>query len=469
MKPESNVQRSEELEKKVKFYEIILNNIHNGVMITDQAGKVIFFSKTYSNFLGLSPEEVLGKHCTETIENTRMHIVGQTRVPEINYSQRIKGMDMVVQRIPIEMEDGTLFVFGQVMFKDVRDVHTLAKQLNLLETKLELYEKELTSLRSSKYTFDNIAGDSRIIQEIKNQAQKAAATNAPVLLIGESGTGKELFAHAIHYASARRIHPFIRINCSAIPRELMEAELFGYEPGAFTGAGNKGKPGKFELAQGGSIFLDEIGELPLDVQPKLLRVLEEKELERLGGTRLTKLDFRLIAASNRDLLQLVEQGKFRKDLYYRLNVIPLYIPPVRERKDDVVTIAKHLIEKFYREQATRLVELSPEVIDIFQKYPWPGNVRELSNVLERILYTIDGNSIAPRHLPAFLRQTGEERQGRLETQLKSLNISREKDAIIHCLRLAKNNKIEAARLLGIHRTGLYRKMKKLEIPLNPDV
>lgn len=461
-------QRIEELEKKLKFYEIILNNIHHGVMITDEKGTVIFFSKTYSNFLGLSPEEVLGRHCTETIENTRMHIVGQTRVPEINYSQRIKGLDMVVQRIPIEMEDGSLVVFGQVMFKDVRDVHTLAKRLNLLETKVELYEKELTSLRSSKYTFDNIAGDSRIILEIKNQALKAAATNAPVLLIGESGTGKELFAHAIHYASSRRIHPFIRINCSAIPRELMEAELFGYEPGAFTGAGNKGKPGKFELAQGGSIFLDEIGELPLDVQPKLLRVLEEKELERLGGTRLTKLDFRLIAATNKDLLQLVEQGKFRKDLYYRLNVIPLYIPPIRERTDDIATIARHLIEKFYREQATMLAEVSPEVMAILQAYPWPGNVRELSNVLERILYTIDGDTITPKHLPAFLQQAGDERETSSGTQLKSLSLSREKDAILHCLRLAKNNKIEAARLLGIHRTGLYRKMKKLDIPLTPD-
>ncbi len=465
----NSLQRIEELEKKLRFYEIILNSIHHGVMITDQAGKVIFFSKTYSNFLGLSPEEVLGRHCTETIENTRMHIVGQTRVPEINHSQRINGLDMVVQRIPIEMEDGQLFVFGQVMFKDVRDVHTLAKRLNVLETKVELYEKELTSLRSSKYTFDNIAGDSRIIQEIKNQALKAAATNAPVLLIGESGTGKELFAHAIHYASSRRIHPFIRINCSAIPRELMEAELFGYEPGAFTGAGNKGKPGKFELAQGGSIFLDEIAELPLDVQPKLLRVLEEKELERLGGTRLTRLDFRLIAATNKDLLQLVEQGRFRKDLYYRLNVIPLYIPPIRERKEDIATIAKHLIEKFNREQATRLVEILPEAMDILKTYSWPGNVRELSNVLERILYTIDGDMITPWHLPTFLQNTWEEAAGFKETQLKSLNLSREKDAILRCLNLAKNNKVEAARLLGIHRTGLYRKMKKLEIPLTQEV
>lgn len=454
------------LQQQVKFYESILNNIHHGVVITDERGKIIFFSDTYGKFLGLNPAEVIGKHCTEVIENTRMHLVAQSRVAEINHSQRIKDQDMVVQRIPIVTEDGTLFVFGQVMFKDVKDVHTLAKRLNLLETKVALYEKELTSLRSSKYTFDHIAGDSRHITEVKNQAQKAAQTNAPVLLMGESGTGKELFAHAIHFASSRRIHPFIRINCSAIPRELLEAELFGYEPGAFTGAGNKGKPGKFELAQGGSIFLDEISDLPLEVQPKLLRVLEEKELERLGGTRLTKLDFRLIAATNRDLGQLVEEGRFRKDLYYRLNVIPLQIPPIRERREDIPQISRYLIEKFHSEQATRRVEITPEVMEVFKKYPWPGNVRELSNVLERILYTIDGNEIGLRHLPVYLQNVNGDKESRTEIRLKYLNLETEKEAILHCLRLAGNNKNEAARLLGIHRTGLYKKMRKMCIPLS---
>lgn len=459
-------QDSDSLKRQVKLYAAILNNIHHGVVITDQMGKIIFFSDTYGKFLGLNPDEVMGKHCTEVIENTRMHIVAQTRVAEINHSQRIKDQDMVVQRIPIVMEDGSLFVFGQVMFKDVKDVHTLAKRLNLLETKVALYEKELTSLRSSKYTFDHIAGDGRDVSEIKNQALKAAQTNAPVLLTGESGTGKELFAHAIHFASSRRIHPFIRINCSAIPKELMEAELFGYEPGAFTGAGIKGKPGKFELAQGGSIFLDEISDLPLEVQPKLLRVLEEKELERLGGTRLTRLDFRLIAATNGDLGQLVEEGKFRKDLYYRLNVIPLHIPPIRERKEDIPAIARYLIEKFHREQATRMVEISPEAMEVFKKYPWPGNVRELSNVLERILYTIDGDRISLRHLPVFLQNFNGHQESRMEIKLKQLNSEAEKEAILHCLRLAGNNKNEAARLLGIHRTGLYKKMKKMGIPLS---
>jgi len=325
--------RSVELQKRIEFYEAVLNNIHNGVVITDPDGKIIFFSRTYGNFLGIDPKEVIGRHCTEVIENSRMHIVAKTAIPEIDHPHRIMGQDMVVQRIPIKMGDSVIAVYGQVMFKDVRDVHALARRLNLLESKVELYEKELESLRSSKYTINNIIGKSEKIVGLKNLALKAARTNAPVLLMGESGTGKELFAHAIHHASNRRPCPFIRLNCAAIPKDLLEAELFGYEPGAFTGAGSKGKPGKFELAHRGTIFLDEISDLPLEMQPKLLRVIEEKEMEHLGGTRPTKCDFRLIAATHEDLEKCVEAEKFRKDLYYRLNVIPIQIPPLRERYD----------------------------------------------------------------------------------------------------------------------------------------
>jgi PAS domain S-box-containing protein len=303
-----------DLREKVGFYEAILDNIRNGVMITDPDGKVIFFSKSYGNFLGIDPRKALGKHCTEVIENTRMHVVAQTGVAEIDLPHHIKGQDMVVQRIPIEINGKVIAVYGQVMFKDVRDVQTLAQKLHILESKVELYEKELESLRSSKYTIDHIVGKSEGMTELKRLALKAAKTSAPVLLIGESGTGKELFAHAIHYASERRQRPFIRLNCAAIPKDLLEAELFGYEPGAFTGAGNKGKPGKFELAHRGTIFLDEISDLPVEMQPKLLRVIEEKETERLGGTRVTKCDFRLIAATHEDLDEHARQGKFSQGL-----------------------------------------------------------------------------------------------------------------------------------------------------------
>jgi len=394
-----------------------------------------------------------------------MHIVAETRVAEINHPHRIMGQDMVVQRIPIQIDGQGMFVYGQVMFKDVRDVQALAKKLNVLESKVELYEKELMSLRSSKYTIDNIVGQSPIMVELKKLALKASQINAPVLIMGESGTGKELFAHAIHYASERRIYPFIRLNCAAIPKDLLESELFGYEPGAFTGAGAKGKPGKFELAHQGSIFLDEISDLPLEMQPKLLRVLEEKEMERVGGTRMTRSDFRLIAATHAKLETLVEQGTFRKDLYYRLNVLPLQIPPLRQRKEDIPQISENFIRKFQKEEGTKMVLISPEVMEIFQNYYWPGNVRELANILERILYTIDGDTILPRHLPIILQSMGKESPKFEETALKRLREDVEKEILLHTIRISKDNKNKAARMLGIHRTSLYKKMKKFNIPL----
>jgi PAS domain S-box-containing protein len=455
-----------ELQEKIRFYEAVLNNIQNGVMITDSDGKIIFFSKTYGNFLGIDPQEMIGKNCTEVIENTRMDIVAKTKIPEINLPHRIMGQDMVVQRIPIEMNGELVAVYGQVMFKDVRDVQALARKLNVLESKVELYEKELESLRSSKYTIDHIVGKSEIISELKRSALKAAKTNAPVLLMGESGTGKELFAHAIHYASERRPYPFIRLNCAAIPKDLLEAELFGYEPGAFTGAGNKGKPGKFELAHRGSIFLDEISDLSLEMQPKLLRVLEEKEMERLGSTRLTKCDFRLIAAANENLYRCVEEGKFRKDLYYRLNVIPIQIPPIRERKEDIPIIAEHLIQIINKDLGTHVTKISPEVVNIFQNYDWPGNVRELANILERIIYITDGDTIYFHHLPFFLQGMKKNSTKLQPSLLRNLREDMEKEALIHAIRVSNENKNKAAKLLGIHRTALYKKMKRLNIPIS---
>ena len=458
-----------ELRKKVAFYEAILDNIHNGVMITDPDGKVIFFSKSYGNFLGIDPQKALGKHCTEVVENTRMHLVAKTGVPEIDHPHRIKGQDMVVQRIPIEMNGRVIAVYGQVMFKDVRDVQTLAQKLHILESKVELYEKELESLRSSKYTIDHIVGKSASIIDLKKLALKAAMTSASVLLVGESGTGKELFAHAIHYASARRLYPFIRLNCAAIPKDLLETELFGYEPGAFTGAGSKGKPGKFELAHRGTIFLDEISDLPLEMQPKLLRVLEEKETERLGGNKLTRCDFRLIVATHENLANLVEQGRFRKDLYYRLTVIPLQIPSLRERKEDIPPIAEQLVQILSRDLGINVTKISADVLQRLQDYDWPGNVRELSNVLERILYSIEGDTIHMRHLPVFFHGTIPGSSKLQVTLLKRMRDDMEKEAVLQAIRMSKDNKNKAAKLLGIHRTGLYKKMKKFKIYPNSDL
>lgn len=454
--------------EKIQLYEGVLNNILSGVLITDPDGYVIFFSDTYGKFLGMDPKAQIGKHTTDVIENTRMHIVARTGVPEINHPHQIMGRNQIVQRIPIYINGKLAAVFGQVMFEDIKDVQILADKLNILESKVQLYEKELENLRASKYSCRNIVGSSQVMTELRRLAQRAAKVNSPVLLVGDSGTGKELFAHAIHRASDRHRKPFIRLNCSAIPKDLLEAELFGYEPGAFTGAGTKGKPGKFELAHQGTIFLDEVSELPLEIQPKLLRVVEEKIVERLGATRPVKCDFRLIAATNENLEDCIRRGKFRKDLYYRLNVIPLHIPPLRERREDIPLIASHLLQSLCRDFGLAAKGISPEVMKIFQNHDWPGNVRELSNILERTLTLLDERDemIHVEHLPLFFRSLSTRSERSQPRILKDLRATSERDAVLHAIRAANNNKNEAARILGIHRTALYKKMKKLNLPLS---
>jgi len=454
--------------EKIQLYEGVLNNILSGVLITDPDGYVIFFSDTYGKFLGMDPKAQIGKHTTDVIENSRMHIVARTGVPEINHPHQIMGRNQIVQRIPIYINGKLAAVFGQVMFEDIKDVQILADKLNILESKVQLYEKELENLRASKYSCRNIVGSSQVMTELRRLAQRAAKVNSPVLLVGDSGTGKELFAHAIHRASDRHRKPFIRLNCSAIPKDLLEAELFGYEPGAFTGAGTKGKPGKFELAHQGTIFLDEVSELPLEIQPKLLRVVEEKIVERLGATRPVKCDFRLIAATNENLEDCIRRGKFRKDLYYRLNVIPLHIPHLRERREDIPLIASHLLQSLCRDFGLAAKGISPEVMKIFQNHDWPGNVRELSNILERTLTLLDERDemIHVEHLPLFFRSLSTRSERSQPRILKDLRATSERDAVLHAIRAANNNKNEAARILGIHRTALYKKMKKLNLPLS---
>jgi len=456
-----------DLEHKIQLYEAVLNNILSGVLITDPDGYVVFFSDSYGKFLGMDPCKQIGKHTTEVIENSRMHIVAKTGIPEINHPHRIMGHDMVVQRLPIKIDGELKAVFGQVMFEDVKDVQVLASKLSILESKVRLYEKELENLRSSKYSCKNIVGKSSIMIELRKLAVKAAKVHAPILLTGESGTGKELFAHAIHRSSDRHSNPFVRINCAAIPKDLLESELFGYEPGAFSGAGSKAKPGKFELAHQGTIFLDEISELPLDMQPKLLRVLEEKEVERLGSTRITKSDFRLISATHEDLEKRVREGSFRKDLYYRINVIPLHMPALRERKEDIAMIAEHLVQMLSKDCGTSVSKISPEAIKIFEAYDWPGNIRELSNILERVLCSLDGieDTIQVEHLPVLFRNMGIKPVRSESVILRNIKADSEKEALLHAMRISNNNKNKAAKLLGIHRTALYKKIKKFNIPL----
>ena len=456
----------EALLEQLEMYRLIFDSIYNGAIVTDIYGKITHFNKPYGEFIGVDPQAQIGKHCTDSVENSRMHIVAKTGIPEINQSHQIKGQNMVVQRIPIQKEGRVIAVFGQVMFKDVKDVRKLASELSLLESKVKLYEEELINLRSTRYTLDSIIGKSDSIKSLKKEALRAASNQYPVLISGESGTGKELFAQAVHHASARKLYPFVRINCAAIPRDLLESELFGYETGAFTGAKSGGKPGKFELAHQGTVFLDEIGDLPLEMQPKLLRVIEDNEFERVGGTRIIRSNFRIIAASNRNLEKMLADGRFRKDLFYRLNVIPINILPLRERKTDIITIATYLLGQMAQEANIPQINLGREAVKALKDYEWQGNVRELSNVLERTMSALEGNTIHLQDLPFYLHPSRKRKIENNQSSLKDVQARTEKETIRYALKETRNNKAQAAKILGIHRTLLYKKMKKYGLPLH---
>lgn len=440
--------------------ENIFENAYDGVIVVNSKGIITRITKTYCRFLNITQEEAIGKFVTDILPTSRMHIVAQTGEAEIGEIMKIRGKEAMVMRIPLREKGRLVGAVGKVMFRDVQDLRSLAEKLNLLENKLKFYEKELQHYQKFRYTIEDIMGQSDVILRAKELAEKAALGKSTVLLQGESGTGKELFAHAIHAASQRHDKPFVRVNCGAIPAELLESELFGYEEGAFTGAKKGGKPGKFEMANGGTIFLDEVGDLPLAMQAKVLRVLQEKEVERVGGNRLQQLDIRIIAATHRDLEKMVSLGQFRQDLYYRLNVFALTIPALRERGRDILLLSQHLLSKMRHEFATEVKQLDTRIESLFQNYQWPGNVRELQNVIERAVNVAEGNTIVFEDLPLYLRDLGSQRSDAALQPLALEIAEAERRAILRALKATGGNKVKAAELLGIHRANLYRKMER---------
>jgi len=457
----------------VEILETILETTYDGIVVVDKEGKITRFNKAYQNFLGIDEKNALGKPIEEVIENTRMHIVVKTGKPEIGETQRIQGHEMVVMRIPIYKNGEVVGAVGKVLFRDVKEIRSMVERLDIATRELKYYKGEFQRLKGSRYNFKNIIGRSERLVQAKETARIAASGMSNVLIRGESGTGKELFAHAIHDSSLRRYGAFIRVNCAAIPSGLLESELFGYEGGAFTDAKKGGKPGKFELAQGGTLFLDEIGDMPLEMQAKMLRVLQEKEIERLGGERVIPLDIRLIAATNRNLEEMIKKGEFRQDLYYRLNVLKIEIPPLREIKEDIALLSEKILQELNEELGTAVKKVDPEAIHILKAYDWPGNMRELKNVLERAVAGNMGNDsvIRRNHLPIYLLNAGAaaaekglldyKRPG--EFSLREILEDAEKTAIVNALKNAGNNRKKAAELLGIHRSGLYQKMDKYRI------
>ena len=314
-------------ETNLEIYKMIFENAYEGIVAIDSDGYITQFNKSYGRFLGVDPLEVIGKHVTDVIENTRLHIVAETGEREEGYIQEINGKKIVASRIPIFKDGKIISVVGRILFEEISELESLAKRISKLKDRYNYYKDEINKMEAAKYSFDSIITRNDEMKHLKKIALQAARSSVTVIISGESGTGKELFAHGIHKASKRKYGAFVRVNCSAIPKNLLESELFGYEKGAFTGADEKGKPGKFEMANGGTIFLDEIGVMPMSMQAKILRVLQEKEVQRLGSNKVIDLDIRIIAATNENLLSLVDKNKFRKDLYYRLHVVSLELPP----------------------------------------------------------------------------------------------------------------------------------------------
>ena len=333
-----------------------------------------------------------------------------------------------------------------------------------IDAERQWLREENTQLREElrqRYDFSHIIGTSRPMQEVFRQVAQVTGSAATVLIRGESGTGKELVAHAIHHHSPRRDGPFVKVNCAALPESLIESELFGHERGAFTGALSRRK-GRFEVAHGGTIFLDEIGELSLATQAKLLRVLQEREFERVGGVAPLPVDVRVIVATNRELERAIGEGTFREDLYYRLNVFPIFMPALRERKPDILLLADHFLEKFATQHERPIKRITTPAIDMLMGYHWPGNVRELENVIERAVLVCDGEVIHARHLPPTLQTaeaSGTAPVGSLTHQVEAL----ERDLLADALKTAGGNRTRAARLLGVTPRILSYKLRKYRL------
>lgn len=446
-----------------ELLKALLESPHESLILVDKNGLIQFISQTAADFYQVDPHEILGSHILVLNPESRLPEVIKNGKAEVGEVLRMKGKERVIARIPLRDPDGKVVgAFAKLVFWNVSQVRDLVRQTEVLAEKLHYYEKELQNLYSSRYDLQLVVGESPPIQQAKQVAVQAAQSDLSLLITGETGTGKDLLAHVVHRLSSRHKQPIIKVNCGAIPKELFESELFGYQAGAFTGASRKGKPGKFELAEGGTIFLDEVGELPLAMQVKLLRVIQEQEVERLGGSKPVKLNFRVIAATNRDLKAMLGSGAFRQDLYYRLNIFHLHSPPLREIREDIPRLAYHTLSSLRTGKRQVPMRISLDVMHLLAAYDWPGNVRELKNVIERAAAVAGNGTIMMDHLPPDLLETAKDAavSVRAPRPLRQEMASAEKQAIEQALKYTGGNRTEAAKLLGIHRTGLQKKLKK---------
>ncbi|MHB1407306.1 MAG: sigma-54 interaction domain-containing protein [Desulfitobacteriaceae bacterium] len=439
--------------------DAILNSVQEAIEVAGNDGTIKYVNPSFTRVTGLSSSQRIGQNIFEVSPNGALARVLRTHGQIFAHRSRVGGSEaeVVSNASPIAVEgrmEGAV-----VVFQPLTDIYKLMEQLQASNQVIDDLQTRINQISTSAYTFDDIIGSHPEFEQALDLARKASRSNSTVLITGESGTGKELFAHAIHSASLRLDKPFIKVNCAAIPETLLESEFFGYEKGAFTGAG-KTKLGKMELANGGTIFLDEIGDMNLYLQAKLLRVLQDMEFERVGGMQTIKVNVRVIAATNRSLREMVKRGDFREDLYYRLNVVELHLPPLRKHKEDIPAYAQSLIVKFNRKFGKRVAGLSPQTEQLLMNYYWPGNVRELQNVMERAMVTVEEDMITHRHMLNLVESpiTKEEREfdeliplDEMEKRMIRLALQRFGDSV--------EGKKKAAQSLNISLATLYNKLK----------
>jgi len=461
-------------DEMVDFLIKVLDSDPECFVFVDSEARVIWLNKAYQSYLNVKLEEAQGKPVVDVIPNTRLQVVVKTGIPELGKVQNINGRRAIVNRIPLFKDGKIIGAIGKVLFKTKKE---FAELVSKLKEEVDCYKRELNEIYTSKWKFEDIITCSPNLIHVKDLAQKVAPVDVNVMILGESGSGKELLAHSIHSASTRSSKPFVCINCAAIPENIMESELFGYEPGAFTNAKSNGKLGKLEIANNGTVFLDEIGDMPPFMQAKLLRFLQEGELEKVGSVKPVSVNVRVICATNRNIQKMVEDGIFRADLYYRLSSIILKIPPLRERPEDIELLCDHFLKSITEKWAIPLKKIDKEALEILKNYYWPGNVRELQHLLETLCCITDGNIIKAKALPSYL--FGQSDSAMLKNnELRRISLSninsdgnnkyicsdvinsKEKELLEEVLRNTGGNKRKAAEMLGIHRTTLYYKLRK---------
>jgi len=452
------------------FLESILDETFEELGAVDKEGRLTYISRKSARNLGLPREEILGKDMAGIDRNCRLKEVATSGIPYMGNISRPQKKPVPVMVVPLFEGDEPAGAVCRSIFADMgqaRDFLDRLKPSNVNQ-RSGLNPKRTSTCR---FCIDDIVGESKAMQAVKKRSQRVAEGDSTILVTGESGTGKELFSQAIHMASFRKRGPFVKVNCAGIPETLLESELFGYEPGAFTGAGKNGKPGKFEIAHNGTLFLDEAGDMSMGMQAKLLRVIQENEFERVGGTTTYEVDVRIIAATHRDLWEVVDKGHFREDLYYRLDVVNIRIPPLRDRVEDIPLLVERFIPLINRRINSPVRDVSQDVMNLFLDYDWPGNVRELHNVLEGAMNLNTGSLLGIQSLPSRLRK-------RMGSRLlpEASDVPRgpmrfhdrkalEKEMIEQALLIKNGNKRQAALYLNMCRATFYNKLKQYQIDI----